>query len=164
LEHEMFLRPDKKNVQSNNLFTMAEALQIARLFVGKGHINQVLAFGSLARSQHGHDLGLIFVVSGDVYFRDFMQLTCQLVRDSEKTKATFRDMRLRAFEQMWKQYAPNWGQCVHGREEALRSYMDFLVLPWSWRSRQDELRSVVSGDGHSISRIAEEAVVLATES
>ena len=149
-------------MENNNPFTYEEAVKLAKQFVRKGGIVQVMAYGSIARTKKGRDLDLLFVVGGDGKFNEFVQLMNVYKLHNSVHNRTLRDMRMQAFELMWGAYDPQWRKCLPGREDTLRAYLDPLVLPWSWRERQDELRDVV-GEHGSISMLAAEAVVLVSD-
>jgi predicted nucleotidyltransferase len=148
---------------NNNPFTYTEAVRVAKYFVRRGGIVQVMAYGSIARNKQGRDLDLIFVVGGDQRFQDFVDLMRVYQQHNGAEKRSLRGMRMAAFETMWCKGDPLWRNCLPGREETLRAYLDPLVLPWSWRDRQDELRHLV-GEHGSIAKLAKEAVVLVSDS
>lgn len=158
----MLICEEETKMKNENPFTLAEAKKLARHFIGKGGIVQVMAYGSIARSGAGRDLDLIFVVGGDYRFGQFVDLMKTYQLHNGAQKRTLRDMRVAAFEALWCRSDPEWRKCLPDRADTLRAFFDPLVLPWEWRQRQDELRPIV-GEHGSISKLAAEAIVLVSD-
>lgn len=158
----MLFCPAEKKAVNHTPFTFDEAKKVAKLFIGKGGISQVMVYGSIARSHKGQDLNIIFVVGGDRRFEEFVTLMRLYQYQNCVSKPT-RDMRVDAFNAMWGGFYPEWREQFPGHENDLRAYFDPLVLPWGWRNRIEELQNLVCNDDQFLSRIAKDAIVLASD-
>ncbi len=150
---------DKVKPQPSCHFTYAEAMILAKQFVGKGEIVQVFVFGSIAEKKVGRDIDIVFSVS-DLQFREYMNRVRLCAAENPGFPPAL--LRLVAFHGLWKSHAPDWQGSLHPRKDNLFDFLDLFVFPWEWQRRIPEVSYMYGAKESFFRKVSKDAIVLQT--
>jgi len=115
--------------------------KIAESFVkGKGSsIVDVRVYDNCTKNTV-EDTVIFFIVLGSYnLYADFAKATKELAAKDIWGTSNRRQHRLRAFNDIWGKFSPQWDECSTYHGSPLKNSVDVLVLPPDWEHRLKEL-------------------------